>query len=344
MHAVGGKHRPIARQRKTRKNLLLRTSHQRLRPLYENFCRTAYAPLHHQPWWLDAVCGSPDAWQAAVATDAGGQAIGILPYHPARRWGLRTLSLPPLSNYAGPWLHYPQNPDFKEVSRLAFEKKTMGDLIGQLPRAAFFQQNFRPEITNWLPFYWENFRQTTRYTYLLPPAENWETATANFKNTLRTDLKKAEQAAEMRRDDKAWETVFRLNQLSFERKRQTSPYSLAAFQRLHAALQLRHQSAAFVAHERASGQPCAGLYLAFDARQASVLLTGVHPSFKANCAIFGLFAEAIRLCAERGLVLDFEGSMDRGIEHFFRSFGARLTPYFQIWKAGNKLLELAKWL
>lgn len=315
-----------------------------MRPLYEEFCRTSYAPLHHQPWWLDAVCDGPDAWQAAVATDAASRAIGILPYHPARRWGLRILSLPPLSTYAGPWLQYPQNPDFKEVSRLAFEKKTMLDLICQLPRAAFFQQNFRPEVTNWLPFYWENFRQTTRYTYLLAPAESWELTTANFKNTLRTDLKKAEQAAEMRRDDTAWETTFRLNQLSFERKNQTSPYPFAAFRRLHAALQSRQQSAVFVAYERATSQPCAGLYLAFDVRQAAVLLTGVHPAFRANCAIFGLFVEAIRFCAQRSLILDFEGSMDQGIEHFFRSFGARPTPYFQIWKAGNKMLELAKWL
>jgi hypothetical protein len=32
--------------------------------------------------------------------------------------------------------------------------------------------------------------------------------------------------------------------------------------------------------------------------------------------------------------------MDPGMEHLLRAFGGRLTPYFQVWKTGNRLLEM----
>ncbi len=296
---------------------------------YSEFCRNGYLPVHFQPWWLDAVCG-PNGWNVALASDKSGDIIGVLPYHIARRWGLKVIQLPPLTTYAGPWLRYPQSVDFKESSRLSFEKKVMTDLIRQLPRTVFFKQNFRPEITNWLPFYWEGFRQTTRYTYLFEELNDLEKITAGFKNTLRSDLKKAAQYSKLQRDDEAWSSVFELNRRSFQRKGRRQPYKIEAFKNLHSALNQRNQSACFIAYDKASGKPSAGLYLVFDERQAAVLLTGTEPAFKSQCAIYGLFMEAIRFCAERALSLDFEGSMDKQIEQSFRAFGARLVPYFQI--------------
>ncbi|MBC7778444.1 MAG: GNAT family N-acetyltransferase [Phycisphaerae bacterium] len=304
-----------------------------MRDAYIQFCQKQYLPIHFQPWWLEAVCG-PNGWKVALATDKSGEIIGVFPYYLARRWGLKVIQLPPLTTYGGPWLNYPQDFDFKEVSRLSFEKKIMAELIRQLPRTVFLKLNFRPEITNWLPFYWEGFRQTTRYTYIFEETNDLEKITAGFKNTLRSDLKKADQWTEMRRDDKAWETVFALNKLSFQRKNRRHPYASEVFKNLHEALQQRNQSACFVAFDKASGRPSAGLYLAFDQRQAAVLMTGTAPEFKSQCAVYGLFLEALRFCAEHALSLDFEGSMDENIEHAFRAFGARLVPYFQIIRWG----------
>lgn len=308
---------------------------------YSQFCREGYVPLHLQPWWLDAVCGV-DAWRVALAANKNGEVVGAMPYHITHRWGLRAIQLPNLSTYGGPWLRYPQGVGLKDLNRLAFEKKAMTELIEQLPRTAFFQQNFRPEITNWLPFYWNNFRQTTRYTYIFDETKDVEKIKAGFKNTLRSDLKKAAQLAELKHEDEAWATVFTLNKLSFQRKNRRQSYALEPFKNLHFALSQRGQSACFVAYDKASGRPSAGLYLVFDTRQASVLLTGTDPAFKNQCAIYSLFFEAIQFCSARSLSLDFEGSMDKNIERSFRSFGARLVPYFQVWKAANKWLEAIK--
>jgi hypothetical protein len=302
-----------------------------LRNEYRVFCQKHRLPLHFQAWWLDAVCG-PDAWRAAVAKNRQGEIIGVLPYHFTRRWGIPVMQLPPLTTYAGPWLLYPQNPDFKTSRKSSYEQKVMAELIRQLPKRMFFKQNFRTEITNWLPFYWAGFRQTTRYTYIFEPNTDLEKITAGFKHPLRNNLKKAAHWAETYRDDDAWATLFALNKQSFLRKKRQTPHRLEIFQNLHFDLQKRGQSACFIARNRENGAPSAGLYLAFDDRQASVLLTGTQSDLKSRNAIYALVFEAIQFCAARSIGLDFEGSMDPGIERFFRSFGARLVPYFQVWR------------
>lgn len=306
---------------------------------YIQFCSTNYVPLSFQPWWLDAVCG-PEGWGVCLAEDGGGNITGAMPWYKKRRLGLWVVQQPPLSTYAGPWLAYPQTPDFKLQSRYAFEKKTMVDLIGALPGCVFFQQNFRPEIENWLPFYWQKFRQTTRYTYVFDAGVSLENITAGMKNTLRTDLKKAEKSASFHRDDGAFASVFQLNKASFNRKNMEQPYDFAVFEQLHQALATRRQSACWMAYDVNTAEPHAGLYLVFDDRQAAVLLTGVAPAYKQSCAIYGLFWEAIVYCAEHGLSLDFEGSMQPEIEHVFRAFGARLQPYFQVSRAKNRFFDV----
>lgn len=307
---------------------------------YSEFCLGAYVPLQLQPWWLDAVCNA-DRWSAVLSDDKGGRITGALPYFLTRRRGFPVIQLPPFTAYAGPWLAYPDNPDFKENSRYGFEHQVMAALIAQLPRFTFFQQNFLPEIQNWLPFYWAGFHQTTRYTYLLPGTGHPEELYRNLKNKLRTDLRTAERETEVVRQYDP-DLLFWLNRQSFNRKGLRQPYRREPFENLHTALTERNQSASFMARDRATGVPHAALYLAYDARRATLLLSGFDPALgRRSRALHGLYWQAIRFCAERGLSLDFEGSMEPGIERALRAFGGRLTPYFQVWKTKNRFLEAA---
>jgi len=269
--------------------------------------------------------------------DKNGAVTGAWPYYLTKYFGVSIVRQPPLTSYGGPWFCHPADPK----KRAEFEKKAFDELCKQLPSAAFFQQNFHPDIQNWLPLYWSGFKQTTRYTYIFNDLSNLGKIRDGFKNTLRTDLKKAEQAVEITRDDNAAALLFQLHEKSFLRKNRRPPYAFDAFRRLHSALSERQQSAIFIARDRRSDAPYAGLCLAFDERRASVLLSGADPIFKTHCAAWGLLWEAMRFCSERSLSLDFEGSMERNIERGFRAFGAQLTPCHQIWKAGNRLLELA---
>jgi hypothetical protein len=300
---------------------------------YLKFCRETYVPLHLQAWWLDAVCG-PNAWDAAVASDRQGFAAGVLPYFRTRRWGLPVVQQPPYTAYAGPWFQAAPEQGIAAFKQLDRQHRTMQELIGLLPAVVYFKQCFHPEIQNWLPFYWAGFRQTTRYSYVLPAADTIAQVYAGLKNTLRTDLRRAGERTEIVETDNA-ELLFRLNAQSYARKGLRQPYYFELFQGLHHVLSERRQAIGYVARDRKSGSPHAGLYLVFDARQAAVLLTGLNPLHKGSGALNSLYWQAIQFCATRKLDLDFEGSMQPGIERVFRNFGGQLKPYFQVWRIGK---------
>lgn len=313
---------------------------------YRDFCNKHYLPIYWQPWWLDVVCAN-GRWRSALASDAGGQIIGVQPWYMLRRKGVRMVQQPPFTSYGGPWLQYPHNPDFKRASRYAYEKKVMGELIAQLPKPVLFRQQFHPWVANHLPFFWSGFRQTTRYTYRFETVSEPALMYQNFKNTLRTDLEKATAAVYCKRADAEPGLIFGLHRQSFSRKGMTAPYSETMFLELHKALSIREQSACWLAFDQKDDTPHAGLYLIFDDRQASVLLTGLRSELRQSSALSLLFWEALQFCAARNMAFDFEGSMDAGIEHAFRSFGAMLTPYHTVWRtegiAGKVLAQLAGW-
>jgi len=292
---------------------------------YLDFCREHPVPLHLQAWWLDAVCG-PDAWGVAVVA---GSLPGAWPWFRTRRWGLSVVQNPPLTAYSGPWLAACDS-SWPAHKRLASAYRTLEKLIGRLPgNVLYFQQTFHPEIRYGLPFHWAGFRQTTRYTYCLPDTSDLPGLYAGLKNTLRTDLRHADAQVEIVSVENP-EPLFALNRQSFLRKNLRQPYALDTFRRLHLALMERGQGAGFIARDRTRGDICAGLFLAFDSRQASVVLTGLDAGNRHPGALHALYWHALRFCSERGLSLDFEGSMNAGIERVFRAFGGQPVPYQQV--------------
>ena len=56
-----------------------------------------------------------------------------------------------------------------------------------------FQQKFLPDFTNWLPFYWNGFEQTTRYTYIIEDLVDTEKVFKDFKENIRREIRKAEK-------------------------------------------------------------------------------------------------------------------------------------------------------
>lgn len=284
-------------------------------------------PLQLQPWWLDAVCGS--AWDVALVFDGSGKLQGAWPYRRSLRLGLPMILTPPLSAYAGPWLVYPDRAK-RPSDRNAFEQKVLEKLAVQLPRCLFFRHSLRPEIGNWLPLYWAGFRQTTRYTYFFESTTDREALWAGLKNTVRTDLRKAERALQISREDKASDIAYGLYRLARRHKGARPSFSPELFERLHTALQLRGQSACFMTRNLADGKPCGSLYLAFDAKEASVIFTGRDPAPRGACAVPALLWAALQFAGERGLRFDFEGSMERGTERLFRAFGGQRLPYHEV--------------
>lgn len=66
------------------------------------------------------------------------------------------------------------------------------ELIHALPPYHLFHQIFSPTITNWQPFRWNGFRQTTNYTYQLYNIKNHAALWNETEDNIRTDVRKAQ--------------------------------------------------------------------------------------------------------------------------------------------------------
>src|SRR5699024_10015616 len=186
-------------------------------------------------WWLDAVSGTR-GWDAVVAT-RGDEVAAAMAYQPRRRLGFRWLSQPALTPNLGPWIR----PSVaKSAVALAQEKDLMEELIEALPRFDYFIQNWHHSRGNWLPFYWRGFKETTRYTYVLPDLQDEEALWADLDKSVRSNIRKAQKRFKLQvRQDLGLEVFLKLNRMTYDRQGKKAPYDDALVRRLDRACEAR---------------------------------------------------------------------------------------------------------
>lgn len=284
--------------------------------------------VFEQPWWLDAV--APGAWDEAVVRQ-GDDVVARLPYARQQRFGLATIVQPPLTQTLGPWLAPIAG---KYARRLETEKKLLTQLIESLPHFDHFRMNFSPALTNWLPFYWADFHATVRYTYRIEDLTDLDRIQGEFQEHVRRGIKKANSIVEVDHDFPL-DDLLRLNARTYARQGLGAPYSENLVRRLDAAASARGARRILGAVD-AQGRTHAALLMVWDERTFYALINARDPELQTFGSNTLLFWEAIRLASEVSRVFDFEGSMVESIEHFFRGFGGRQTPYLTISRTGLK--------
>lgn len=281
--------------------------------------------LFHQPWWLDAV--APGEWDAVEVED-GGAVVARLPFVRRRRLGVIALTQPLLTPHLGPWLRPIEG---KPGTRLAREHELLDCLAGRLPGHDVFHQNFHKSMTNWLPFSWRGFQQTTYYTYVLDDLDDLDAIWAGFRENVRRQIRKAQKAVAVRVSDDV-EQFLRLNRMTFERQDMAVPYSAKLIHRLDAACAARGCRTILIGEDE-TGRQHAALYLIWDSDSAYYLMGGADPALRSSGAMSLLMWEAIKRASKVSRAFDFEGSMIEPIERFFRAFGPKQVPYMHVYGA-----------
>jgi hypothetical protein len=117
----------------------------REKEIYREFSRNELSiPIFYRGGWLDASAG-PDAWDVALVRKAD-QIAAAMPYVLRRRYGLRAIGQPALTQTLGPCF---RPGDGKSGQRLSNEKDLMQALIDQLPAFDYFNQSWHYSRTNW---------------------------------------------------------------------------------------------------------------------------------------------------------------------------------------------------
>lgn len=303
--------------------------------IFKNWCeKHPEIPLFLQFDWMEIVA-KPEQWDVAlVGSENDVQAF--MPYFKKRKLQFDIITVPPLTPYMGPWLHYPEGQ--KEATRLSFEKKMYEQLIAQLPKTDKFIQYFHPEVTNWLPFYWNDFEQSTRYTYIIDDLSDADVLYENLQGNIRREISKAQKSLTVSEVNEV-KTLHNLKLKDFAGKGQQLNYSEAYFNRVFEKLNAKDACKAWIASD-ADGNPIASLLLIWDDDSAYYLAGAADPENKNSGAISLLMWTAILFASSVADKFNFEGSMIEPVERFFRSFGAKQTPYFEIRKTDSKLLKL----
>jgi hypothetical protein len=293
-------------------------------------------PLFFQPWWLDAVCKT---WDIAIQ-EKDGQIAALFPYQVEKKAGLTLLRNPPLTPYLGP-LFLLQHEQMQ--AQWDFEEKMLEQLWQQFPKWDFFQVETRPGFQNFLPFHQKGFSNTNRLTYYLDLQQPEEALFANIHSRRRNYIRKAEK--EIVIEVEAHPNIDLLvswHRQAFKQKKQYYPFSAALVDRLIRSSN-REKASLFLTAKDVSGNPLAMLWTPFDSEKTYHLLSAYNPQQPVKGLMDLLTWTAVKAARQRGqMIYDFEGSMEPGIESFFRKFGGQRKTYLSFQQNRSMLWRLKR--
>lgn len=304
--------------------------------IYKKYCEeNKNVPLFLTYGWHEALYG--DDWEVEVV-EKNGNVQGLLPYVLTNKKAFQFLHTPLLFAFQGIWLVYPESK--KNTTKLSFEKEIITSLIDRLPKIDSFKQKFSPKFSNWLPFYWNGYSQTTKYTYIIEDISNTESVFAGFKENIRREIRKAEKTLDVKRIEDI-NLLYDLKKGVYKEKGNSYPVAKELLSKAYQFAKSKECGELLAAIDN-DGNIHSILFYVWDVESAYYLQGGTHSINKTSGSMSLLLWEAIKRSSTKTKSFNFEGSMVESIERYFRSFGGSQVPYFEISKTNSKLLKLLK--
>jgi hypothetical protein len=294
-------------------------------------------PVFMQCWWLDAVC---DLWDVAI-TLKGDQVTGVWPYVIEEKLSVAFRRNPRLTPYMGPWVFYP--PDIKEVNRDSHEHDVIEQLFSQLPEGDVWSLSQYPGLKQAGLFRHYGLNIQVQQTFLISLDKEEDELFFQFKEPLRRNIKAADKEIAITSEPDCLADLYEFQKTTLFKKRVTQPYNFSELQKLMRPCLKHGAGELFVA--RQDGVIQAVIWNVWDAQTSYYFMGAKNPSIDNYKAMSGLLWHAIKEAKKRGnKFFDLEGSMDPGVERFFRNFGGRRELYLILKKDRHWLWLLRRYL
>ena len=302
--------------------------------LYINSCSSKTGmPVFLQHWWLDAVCND---WDVAIAKK-GDNVTGVWPYPIEQKIGVSMIRTPVLTPYMGPHVFFP--PDIKESNLDSFEHETISDLLSQLPVAKMWHLALPPGIKQVGIFQHYGLTIESKQTFLIDLKQDEASIFSNMKENMRRNIKAAEKEISITEDASCLSELFAFQKQTLESKKVTQPYSLAEMQQLLDACVKNGSGALYVAKQ--AGVIQAIVWNIWDKTNSYYFMGAQNPASDNYKAMTALLWHIMKRSKERGnTTFDLEGSMDAGVERFFRGFAGKRELYLVLRKNESLLWKL----
>jgi lipid II:glycine glycyltransferase (peptidoglycan interpeptide bridge formation enzyme) len=264
------------------------------------------------------------------------QLIGGFYFMKTKKYGFTFLKLPPYTPHCG--LFFISDSKNKSSAN-SFSKEVITEVCNYISsqKSALTVLAFPSNIIDLQPFIWSKYKVVPNYTYRISLLRSIEDIKANFDSKNRNVINKAikeEVQLELNRLEKKELLSFFMNSLS------TTGANIYENELRNVFLKFSDTSNSFSVEARKNGELLGVVFCAYDKNNCYYLLGGVNKSSGIQGVNNLLVQRSIEQARELGCnTFDFEGSMLKGVEKFFRSFGPELVPYYTVNK-GKLPIEL----
>lgn len=267
------------------------------------------------------------------------QLIGGFYYIKTKKFGFTFLKLPPYSPHCGLFCIS----DGKNMASInSFQKELMTEVCTYISaqKSALTILAFPSAVVDMQVFIWNKYKVIPNYTYRINLHATLEDIKSNFDSKNRNVINKAiKDGIEVSFNTLTKEELFEFfsNSLSVTGANVYSEELQAVFYKFS------DPTNSFALVAKKNEQLLGVVFCAFDRKTCYYLLGGVKKTEGINGVNNLLVLKSIEKAKELGCeVFDFEGSMLKGVERFFRSFGPELVPYYTVNKAKLPLEMLLK--
>ena len=240
---------------------------------------------------------------------------------------INTYANPMLDKYLGVLL---QKGSSNLHKRESAEYKAMELIAKECKKIKSFDYYFHPNFDNWIPFYWNGFVQTTRYTYRINYNHSLEQIYKNFHHGIvKNNIKKGQKSGVEIKQNIPFEDLWNLVNKTFLRQGGKAPFKKEKLKMYVQELSKKDSFKSFGAYYMGKCVAVAGA--AYEPKSAYFLLNGIDIENMPRGANTYMIYEAIKYFSDKCDYFDFEGSMLPGVEPLYRKFGGERVPYMQIW-------------
>ncbi len=273
-------------------------------------------------WWLDAITKSNFRILVCLEKDE------IVAGMPLACDSNNYVNEPPLTRTLG--VLYKPKDTLNDHNYTSNQRRWLNALIEYLPHESFVQVCMHHNFTDWLPFRWKGYKQTTRYTYIIDYNGKTEDDLRNNLNRGRKNIiNRAKKNGIKVEETNDIALLYHYECLSYERQGLKFRIPFEVLKNLDEAILKHGKRIIFKAFDD-SDKVLAVIYLAYNRKSVYYLLSGSDPEFRNTGAHSLVLWESVKFFRNKVDYFNFGGSDIKQIEEHVKGFGGIMTPYFHI--------------
>lgn len=299
-------------------------------------------PLFLQAWWMECVCRGKE-WDVILIRDCNNEVVAFLPYLLVKKWGLKMIVQPLLSQTNGIWLLFMGTESDEEKVKL--EKWVAESIDAELKKLnlAWYFQYFSPHSSLLKYFHKFGYSVSFRQTFVIPDISNRESLMCSFSSAKQRQIRKAIRNNLKVDFDMSSEEFVKFHTNTLQQKGEKNFHSHELEISLCNEAIRRNQGAIIRVSDRENNVHSA-LFFVWDASTAYYLIPAIDNNYKSSGASTLMVWEAINRVREWVNRFDFEGSMDENIARSYKQFGTERVEYAKVERVNSFVIRCFKTL